>query len=295
VSAILLFDRALQRQRLARAIGAAPADFLIAYAVEELLLRLAAVTRRFDRIADIGTPGPQLAAHLAQANAQSIVFRQSPLPALTGVSPVLGFVGDEEALAVRQESVDLAVSALTLQNVNDLPGALLQVRRILKPDGLFLAALAGGRSLTELRTSLAAAEAEIDGGASPHIAPFADIRDLGALMQRAGFALPVVDLESVTVRYASMFALIADLRAMGAGNALIERSRRPLKRRLVLRAAEIYAERFADPDGKIRATFDLIFLSGWAPHESQQKPLKPGSAQMRLADALRVKEDGSEQ
>jgi SAM-dependent methyltransferase len=294
VSAILLFDRALQRQRLARAFGAAPADFLIAYTVEELLLRLAAVTRRFDRIADIGTPGPQLAARLAQANAQNTVFRLSPIPILTGVSPILGFVGDEEALALRQESVDLAISALALQNVNDLPGALLQVRRILKPDGLFLAALVGGRSLTELRTSLAAAEAEIDGGASPHVAPFADIRDLGALMQRAAFALPVVDLESVTVRYASMFALIADLRAMGAGNALIERSRRPLKRRVALRAAEIYAERFADPDGKVRATFDLIFLSGWAPHESQQRPLKPGSAQMRLADALRVKEGGSE-
>jgi hypothetical protein len=177
-----------------------------------------------------------------------------------------------------------------LQNVNDLPGALVQIRRCLRPDGLFLACLLAGRTLTELRTSLATAEAEIDGGASPHVAPFADLRDLGALLQRAGFALPVADLEPLTVRYSSMFALIADLRAMGGGNALIERRKTPLKRSIFVRAAEIYAERFADPDGRVRATFELAFLSGWVPHESQQKPLKPGSAQMRLAEALGVKE-----
>jgi SAM-dependent methyltransferase len=289
-SSIQLFDRALQRQRLARALGAKPADFLLAYAVEELFLRLATVKRRLVRIADIGTPGSQLAERLAEADAENIVFRLSRLPGLVGTPPVLGFVGDEEVLAFRQESFDLAVSVLALQGVNDLPGSLVQIRRILKPDGLFLAGLLGGQSLTELRTSLAAAEAEIDGGMSPRVAPFADVRDLGGLMQRAGFALPVVDLESLTVRYGSMFALLADLRAMGAANALIERSRKPLKRRMLLRAAEIYAERFADSDGRIRATFDLIFLSGWAPHESQRKPLKPGSAQMRLAEALGVRE-----
>jgi SAM-dependent methyltransferase len=286
----LLFDRALQRRRLARALENVPATFLLDYAVEEMLLRLTAVNRSFARIADIGTPGPHLAERLAATTPQPEVFRLSPSSALIGSLPVLGIRGDEEALPFRPQSFDLAVSVLALQNVNDLPGALVQIRQILKPDGLFLACLFGGRTLTELRTSLAAAEAEIDGGASPHVAPFADVRDLGSLLQRAGFALPVVDLEPVTVRYSSMFGLVADLRAMGAGNALRERRKAPLKRSLVLRAAEIYAERFADPDGRIRATFELIFLSGWAPHESQQKPLKPGSAQMRLADAIKTKD-----
>jgi SAM-dependent methyltransferase len=286
----LLFDRALQRRRLARALAIAPAAFLLDFAGEELSVRLTAVNRVFARIADIGTPGPQFADRLGKTAPDAAVFRLSPLPALVGAAPILGFVGDEEALAFREETFDLAVSALALHNVNDLPGCLVQIRRILKPDGLFLACLLGGRTLTELRTSLAAAEAEIDGGASPRVAPFADIRDLGSLMQRTGFALPVIDLEALTVRYSSMFALIADLRAMGAGNALFERRRVPLKRRMLQRAAEIYAERFADPDGKVRATFELLFLSGWVPHESQQKPLKPGSAQMRLADAVHTKE-----
>ncbi|MGO9007369.1 MAG: methyltransferase domain-containing protein [Beijerinckiaceae bacterium] len=288
-SPVLLFDRALQRRRLARALAAAPVAFLLDHAGEELSQRLTAVNRTFSTIADIGTPGPQLTDRLRKTAADAIIFRLSPLPALVGAAPILGFVGDEETLAFRDKTFDLAVSALALHNVNDLPGCLVQVRRILKPDGLFMACLLGGRTLTELRMSLAAAEAEIDGGASPRVAPFADLRDIGGLMQRAGFALPVVDLEPLTVRYGSMFALLADLRAMGAGNALMERRRAPLKRGLLLRAAEVYAERFADPDGKVRATFELVFLSGWAPHESQQQPLKPGAAQMRLADALRKK------
>jgi SAM-dependent methyltransferase len=286
----LLFDRALQRRRLARALENGPATFLLDYAEEEMAMRLTAVNRSFARIADIGTPGPRLAERLAATAAHSEVFRLSPVSPLVGASPVLGLNGDEEALPFRPQSFDLAVSALALQNVNDLPGSLVQIRQILKPDGLFLACLLGGRTLTELRTSLATAEADIDGGASPHVAPFADLRDLGSLLQRAGFALPVVDLEPVTVRYSSMFGLVADLRGMGAGNALRERRKTPLKRGLVWRAAEIYAERFADPDGRLRATFELIFLSGWAPHESQQKPLKPGSAQMRLAEAIRTKD-----
>ena len=183
-------------------------------------------------------------------------------------------------------SLDLVVSALALQFVNDLPGALIQIRRALKPDGLLLAALIGGDSLTELRSAFAAAESEVEGGISPRVAPFADIRELGSLLQRAGFALPVVDSERVAVRYDSALALMRDLRRMGATNILHERLRTPLKRSTLERVMAIYANRFADADGRVRATFEIIWLSGWVPHESQQKPLKPGSAAQRLADAL---------
>ena len=199
-------------------------------------------------------------------------------------------IADEEALPFRDGSLDLVVSALALQFLNDLPGALIQIRRALKPDGLFLAALLGGDTLTELRQSFAAAEAEIEGGVSPRVAPFADVREMGALLQRAGFALPVTDVERLTVRYSSPFFLMGELRRMGATNVLIERRRALLRRDTLKRMAQIYAERFSDPDGRVRATFELIWLSGWAPHESQQKPLRPGSAQTRLADALGVRE-----
>jgi hypothetical protein len=187
------------------------------------------------------------------------------------------------------------VSLLALQSVNDLPGSLLQIRRVLKPDGLFLGCLLGGSTLTELRQAFTQAEAEIEGGASPRVAPFADVRELGSLLQRAGFALPVADSELVRVRYADPFALMRDLRAMGFSNALRDRRRTPLRRTTLLRAARLYGDRFADPDGRIPATFELVWLSGWAPHESQQKPLQPGSARIRLADALGVKERGAQQ
>ena len=202
-------------------------------------------------------------------------------------------MADEEALPFRDGSLDLVVSALALQFVNDLPGALIQIRRALKPDGLFLAAMLGGDTLTELRQAFAAAEAEIEGGVSPRVAPFADVREMGALLQRAGFALPVTDVERLTVRYSSPFILMGELRRMGATNVLTERRRTPLRRATLKRMAEIYAQRFADPDGKVRATFEIIWLSGWAPHESQQKPLRPGSAQTRLADALGTREIGT--
>jgi hypothetical protein len=179
---------------------------------------------------------------------------------------------------------------LALQFVNDLPGTLAQVRRALRPDGLFLAALVGGDTLTELRQAFALAEAEATGGASPHVAPFADVRSLGMLLQRAGFALPVTDLDRITVRYDTPFGLMTDIRRMGAGNVLCERARQPLRRAVLLRMAEIYAQRFADADGRIRATFDVVWLSGWAPHASQQRPLRPGSAAARLADALGASE-----
>jgi hypothetical protein len=148
----------------------------------------------------------------------------------------------------------------------------------------------GGDTLTELRQSFAAAEAEIEGGISPRVAPFVDVREMGALLQRAGFALPVTDVDRLTVRYPSAFALMQDLRRMGATNILAERRRRPLRRATLLRMAELYAQTFADPDGRLRATFDIVWLSGWAPHASQQQPLRPGSAAARLADALGVAE-----
>jgi SAM-dependent methyltransferase len=188
------------------------------------------------------------------------------------------------------ERFDLVVSLLSLQAVNDLPGALIQIRRALKPDGLFIACLLGGASLTELRQVFMQAEAEIEGGASPRVAPFADVRDLGALLQRAGFALPVTDSEALRVRYPDPIALMADLRAMGLTNPLVDRRRAGLRRATLRRATELYAEHFADPDGRLPATFELVWLSGWAPHESQQKPLRPGSAKLRLADALGVPE-----
>jgi SAM-dependent methyltransferase len=187
-------------------------------------------------------------------------------------------------------TLDAVISLLALQTVDDLPGLMLQIRRALRPDGLFLACLMGGASLTELRQSLLQAESEIEGGISPRVAPFADISDLGGLLQRAGFALPVSDTDRFTVRYANPLGLMHDLRRMGATNALIERRKTPMRRATLLRALEIYAERFADSDGRVRATFELVWISGWAPHESQQKPLKPGSAAKRLADALGVAE-----
>jgi SAM-dependent methyltransferase len=198
----------------------------------------------------------------------------------------LHVVADEEALPFADNTLDLVVSGLSLQVVNDLPGVLVQVQRALKPDGLFLAALLGGDTLTELRQSFAVAESELEGGVSPRVAPFADVRDLGALLQRAGFALPVTDVDRITVRYATPLRLLRDLRRMGAANPLVERRRVPLRRTTLMRAMEVYAARFADPDGKVRASFDIIWLLGWSPHESQQKPLQPGSAKKRLADAL---------
>jgi SAM-dependent methyltransferase len=193
----------------------------------------------------------------------------------------------DETLTLAPASIDLAVSALAFQFVNDLPGALAQIRRALKPDGLLLAAMIGGDTLTELRQSFAAAEAECEGGVSPRVAPFADLRDIGSLLQRAGFALPVTDLDRVVVRYDHALALMADLRRMGATNILVERRRTPTRRATLWRMAQIYGERFADPDGRIRATFDGVWLSGWAPHESQPTPLQPGSAKASLEAAVK--------
>ncbi len=282
MTAPVVFDRSLVRRRLARALRQGYADFLLARAVEDLDERLAPVLRDFSDVLDIGTPTPAAAALMRRR--QRSVVRLAPTPEKGAA------LGDEERLPFAGERFDLAVSLLALQAVNDLPGALLQIRRVLKPDGLFVGCLLGGATLTELRQSFMAAESEIEGGASPRVAPFADLRDLGTLLQRAGFALPVVDSDTLRVRYGDPFALMRDLRAMGLSNPLQDRRRKPLRRATLMRASAVYAERFADPDGRLTATFELVWLSGWAPHESQQRPLRPGSAKMRLADALGVPE-----
>ena len=194
---------------------------------------------------------------------------------------------DEEALPYAPASFDLVVSALSLHWVNDLPGALVQVRRVLEPDGLFMGALPGAGTLAELRTCLVEAETEIMGGLSPRLSPLPALSDMAALMQRAGFALPVVDRDSVTVRYDSLFGLLADLKGMGERAAFAPGMGQPLPRRVLMRAAELYAQKFSDPDGRVRATFEIIYLSGWSPAPSQPKPLKPGSATASLADAVR--------
>ena len=289
-SSPVIVDRELLRTRLRRAWALGPSTFLLERVAEELADRLASVLRTFPCGLDLGTPTDALRRALAgSGKIEAIVAAHALVQAESGRT---GFAvaADEEALPFRDGALDLVVSALALHFVNDLPGTLVQIRRALRPDGLFVAALFGGDTLTELRAAFAAAEAEMEDGISPRVLPFADLRDLGSLLQRAGFALPVTDVDRLTVRYASPLALMHDLRRMGATNPLVDRSRRPLRRATLARMLEIYAQRFADPDGRIRATFEIVFLSGWAPHESQQKPLAPGSAKTRLADALRTKE-----
>ena len=261
------------RVRQSRAIKMGGVTFLLDRVAEDMAERLQAVLRVFQRAADIGTPGDRVRVALA-ARVAELAYVDLP-------------VNESEALGLSPESLDLAVSGLAFQFVNDLPGVLAQIRRALKPDGLLLAATVGGETLTELRQAFAAAESELEGGISPRVAPFADLRDAGALLQRAGFAVPVTDVDRVVVRYGDAFALMHDLRRMGATNVLAERRRTPLRRATLLRMAQIYHERFADSDGRIRATFDIVWLSGWAPHESQQKPLKPGSAKASLAEAVK--------
>lgn len=287
----LIFDRDLLLRRRDRHADAAPAhEFLLERVAQDFAERLALIKRRFPLAANIGAHHGLLSRRLAGvAGIERIVDVDRSLRLLRHCG-ALRVAADEETLPFADASLDLVVSGLALHLVNDLPGALVQIRRALKPDGLLLAALLGGATLTELRQAWLAAEAEVTGGASPRVAPFADVRDLGALSQRADFALPVVDSEIVTVTYASPLALMAELKAMGASNMLVARRRRPVTRRLLMRAAEIYAERFASAGGRIPATFEILTLTAWAPDESQPKPLRPGSAKARLADALGVPE-----
>lgn len=280
-----IIDTELATRRKLRAMASlAPgADFLLNRAAEDLADRVATVARRFPRAATLFSHGDAAAQALLSTGKVDEVEQIAAHAALAGSGSRLAAA---ETVPLEPASLDLIVSLMALHEVNDLPGLLVQARRALKPDGLFLAAFPGAGTLTELRDSLLGAETEITGGASPRILPFADVRDAGALLQRAGFALPVADIETVTVRYESMFALMRDLRAMGATNPLLARIRKPTGRALFLRAAELYAERFSDPDGRVRASFSTIWLSGWAPDASQQKPLRPGSAKVSLAKAL---------
>jgi len=285
-SAPVIFDRPLLRARRRRASRLGAADFLLQHAAADLETRLALVTRHFAHALDLGTPRAAAGRVVAaQGKADVVVAAGDDV-----TDAALGVVADEEALPFADRSLDLVVSVLALQFVNDLPGTLAQIRRALRPDGLFLAALIGGETLTELRSAFAEAETVIEGGLSPRVVPFADVRQLGGLLQRAGFALPVVDTERLTVRYASALALMHDLRRMGATNILTERRRVPLRRETLARVLQVYADNFSDADGRVRATFEIVWLSGWAPHPSQQQPLRPGSARQRLADALGARE-----
>jgi SAM-dependent methyltransferase len=268
-----LFDLPLLQARQRRALRLGPATFLLDRVTEDMEERLHAVLRDFADVADVWTPGEGL--------------RKPTRDRFKSVTHIGQHDCERETLPLQPESLDLVVSALAFQFVNDLPGVLAQIRRALKPDGLLLAAMIGGDTLSELRQSFAAAEAECEGGVSPRVAPFADLRDVGALLQRAGFALPVTDVDRIVVRYDSAFALMQDIRRMGATNILRERRRTPTRRATLLRMAQLYGERFADADGRIRATFDVIWLSGWAPHDSQQQPLRPGSAKASLAESVR--------
>lgn len=280
-----LFDRRQLARRRARALAAIKpgADFLLEIAAGDLADRLVAVCRRFARALVLGDPTPRLAAALAATGRIDDIIEADVLAAAPGSRRPLV---DEETLPFADGAFDLVVSCLSLQWVNDLPGALAQFRRVLRPDGLLLAVLAGGDTLAELRRSLIAAESALAGGASPRVAPMVEVRSLGSLLQRAGFALPVVDQDRLTLRYADPFALMAELAAMGATNCLAERRRAFTPRGLLLKAGEIYRGDHADPDGRIRATVTLISASGWAPDPSQPRPARPGSARMRLADAL---------
>jgi SAM-dependent methyltransferase len=289
-SSPVIVDRALLRARQRRALALGPATFLLDRVAEELADRLGAVLRTFPCGLDLDTPTDAVRRVLVGTGKVDRLIAANALAAEEAGHSGLAVAADAEALPFRDGALDLVVSGLALHFVNDLPGTLVQIRRALKPDGLLVAALLGGDTLTELRQAFAAAEAEIEGGLSPRVLPFADLRDLGALLQRAGFGLPVTDVDRLTVRYASPLALMQELRRMGATNPLVDRRRRPLRRATLARMLEIYGERFADPDGRIRATFEIVYLSGWAPHDSQQQPLAPGSARTRLADALGTQE-----
>ncbi|MBO9709232.1 MAG: methyltransferase domain-containing protein [Caulobacter sp.] len=297
MTAPLLFDRALLRARLDRAApGFDAAAFLKARAAEDVVMRLEAILREFPVAVDLGARNGAFARALAESDARAkvgLLVETDLSPRMLAGREGVRVVADEERLPFGDETVDLAVSTLALHWTNDLVGALIQVRRALKPDGLFVGALFGGATLTELRQALLAAEDEITGGAFPRVSPFADTVDAAGLLQRAGFALPVADKDRVKVRYAHPIALLKDLRAMGETSVLIDRSRKPLSRRVLFRALEIYQERFAEADGRVPATFEIITVTGWAPHERQQKPLRPGSAKMRLADALGTTEQSA--
>jgi len=279
----ILIDAELAVARRRRAAGHfdPKAAFLMDIVAEEIATRLGAVERQFERGAVLfGGTGAVAEAALATGK----IGRIDTVDALDGAALEAASLED---VPLEADSYNLVLAPLFLHLVNDLPGSLIRIRRALKPDGLLMAAIPGAGTLAELNEVLLETEQRLYGGASPRVVPFGEVRAVGGLLQRAGFSLPVADVETYTVRYDSLFGLMADLRALGQANPLADRSKRPVSRRFFLEAAKLYGERFADADGRIRATFSIIFLSGWAPHESQQKPLRPGSAKVRLADALK--------
>ena len=288
-----IFDRALLQRRRTRAAPRAPEhDFLLRYVAEDFADRLAIIRRSFPIALNLGAHVGTLSRRLRQLDQIGLMIDADPSAAMLAHCDGPRLCADEEFLPFGPATLDLVVSGLALQLVNDLPGALIQIRHPLKPDGLFLATLLGSGSLVELREALLIAETELEGGAAPRLAPLADVRILGGLLQRAGFALPVADSDTVRATYPSPIALMHQLRAMGASNALAREYRKPLTRRVVAYASEIYAERHPAPDGGVFATFEFVTLTGWAPAPTQPKPLRPGSATTRLADALGVPEGG---
>lgn len=286
-----IFDRSLlTRRRNRAAAGAARHDFLLERVADDFAERLAIVKRTFANVLNIDAHHGLISRRLrALPNIGTITDADLAEKLLAHCDGPARLKTDAEALTVTPGSFDLVVSGLSLQLVNDLPGALIQLRRALKPDGLLLASQLGGETLQELREAWYAAEEEIAGGVSPRVAPFADVRAIGSLLQRAGFALPVADSDTVAVTYANPIGLMREIKGMGASNMLTGRRRTPVTRTLLLRAAEIYAERFGTPEGRVKATFEIITLTAWVPHESQPKPLKPGSATHSLAGALKAK------
>jgi len=288
-----IFDRTLLASRRTRAAhGAATHDYLLRHVSEDMADRLSLIQRQFPLGLNLGAHTGTLSRRLRQLGTIGELIDADACGAMLVQCDGPLLAADEEFLPFGEGTLDLVVSALTLQFANDLPGVLVQVRQALKGDGLFLAALLGAGSLAELREAFLTAETELYGGATPRVAPFADVRALGGLLQRAGFALPVADVDSLRVTYPNPIALMAELKAMGASNVLLERSRRPMSRRLLARASEVYVERFGEADGRVAATFEIVTLTGWAPDPSQPKPLRPGSARTRLADALGVPEGG---
>jgi SAM-dependent methyltransferase len=285
-----IFDRHVLRLRRARAASDFGAyDFLKQEVAERLAERLDPIKRQFPRALDLGCHNGALARALSGRAGIEWIAAQDLSPAFAKSAFGSALAGDEEALPFADGSLDLVASALSLHWVNDLPGALIQINRALRPDGLFIGALFGIGTLVELRSVLADAELELLGGASPHISPFLDAREGAGLLQRAHFALPVADTETITVTYGNPYRLIRDLRGMGEANALIHRPRKPIATQVLARALALYAERFSDDQGRVKASFEIVTLTGWGPHEAQQKPLSPGSAKMRLADALSAK------
>lgn len=288
---IQIFDhRALRRNRGRAAAAGDSADFLVAESAERLADRLADINRRFPRALDLGCRNSQLGRILHRRSGIEWLVSADPSPRFARLAPPPRLVAEGEALPFAPSSFDAVLSNLALHWTNDLPGALLQLRQILKPDGLLLASLFGGDTLHELREAWLEAESEMENGASPRVSAFADPRDLAGLLQRAGFSLPVVDSDRIEATYPDALRLMRELRLMGEGNASTHRRRNFTRRTTLLKAAAIYQSRFRRSDGRLRATFEIVTLTAWAPHKSQQRPLRPGSAESRLADALKTHE-----